>query len=189
MAEEDSSLNAQEQVPYTQPPSSSVPPLPASAAPLPALTPNGLLPAGIHTATLEEVERVLGSTNLRRTTLWNKFMQWLTLLRQEGLAISIFMDGSFTTAKPLPGDIDLVVEMPSAAAIIAAGGMKPSLLPLITHHPVKAQYELDVYIWTPEVPPKTDRDLIDFFQRVRPNVAAELGVGPDFRKGIIRVML
>lgn len=188
MAEDDSRPIKQEQGTYTQT-QSSVPASPAPAAPLPELTSYGLLPPGIHTATIEEVERVLGSTNLRRTTLWSKFVQWLALLRQEQLAISVFLDGSFTTAKALPGDIDLVIELPSAAAVKAAGGIRPSFLPLITHALVKAQYELDVYPWTPEVPAKTERDLIDFFQHVRPNVAAELGVGPDFRKGIIRVML
>ncbi len=168
---------------------SSVPATPAPPSPLPPLTSLGLLPSGIHTTTLEEIDRVFGSTNSRRAALWTKFMQWLALMRQENVVISIFLDGSFTTVKPQPGDIDLVIELPDAATLRASGGLRPSFFAIINRQAVKTNYELDVLLWTPDAPPKTDRDLVDFFQRVRPNVAAELGVDPDFRKGIIRVML
>jgi hypothetical protein len=71
---------------------------------LPSFTDLGLLPEGIHRATWEEVAERFGGTRRRRRLLeglvsaaWN--------LRSAG-ALWLWLDGSFVTSKPNPGDWD-----------------------------------------------------------------------------------
>ena len=63
-----------------------------------------VLPAGIHTATLSEVEARF-ATNAGRRRQFGGFVAALTNLRCAGCSRA-FLDGSFVTAKPRPGDFD-----------------------------------------------------------------------------------
>ena len=81
--------------------------------PIPALTTVGLLPAGIHPATLNEVEAIFGSANNTRVTLYTNLCAFLQLARSFHLFTSIVIDGSFVTDKPTPSDIDAVLILPA----------------------------------------------------------------------------
>jgi hypothetical protein len=70
----------------------------------PHLSPWPVLPAGIHPATLEEVESVFAS-NAKRRRLFAGFRHACKALREAGCT-TVFLDGSFVTAKPNPGDYD-----------------------------------------------------------------------------------
>lgn len=63
-----------------------------------------ILPAGIHVATLAEVEARFAS-NPKRRVQFRGFVAALTDLRGAGCRRA-FLDGSFVTAKPRPGDFD-----------------------------------------------------------------------------------
>lgn len=63
-----------------------------------------ILPAGIHDATLAEVE-VRFASNPKRRVQFRGFVAALTGLRGAGCQRA-FLDGSFVTAKPRPGDFD-----------------------------------------------------------------------------------
>ena len=63
-----------------------------------------VLPAGIHDATLAEVEAHFAS-NPNRRVQFRGFIAALTNLRGAGCRRA-FLDGSFVTAKPRPGDFD-----------------------------------------------------------------------------------
>lgn len=63
-----------------------------------------VLPPGIHVATLAEVE-LRFSTNPRRRAQFGGFIAALANLRRAGCS-RVFLDGSFVTAKPRPGDFD-----------------------------------------------------------------------------------
>tara|TARA_R110002096_G_scaffold22121_2_gene71373 strand:- start:608 stop:1087 length:480 start_codon:yes stop_codon:yes gene_type:complete len=67
-------------------------------------SPWSILPAGIHVATLADVEARFAS-NHRRRAQFRGVVAALTNLRSAGCR-RVFLDGSFVTAKPRPGDFD-----------------------------------------------------------------------------------
>jgi hypothetical protein len=71
---------------------------------LPLLTPEGLLPPGIHRAEWAEVCATFGTTPHRRKLL-SGFLRAITVLRSAGCR-RVYLDGSFVTSKERPGDFD-----------------------------------------------------------------------------------
>ena len=69
---------------------------------IPELEINGELPVGIHIATVEEVEDRFGQSNDRRKLLMSGFKNAIEQFEVK----RIFVDGSFTTDKEDPNDID-----------------------------------------------------------------------------------
>ncbi|MCK0209768.1 hypothetical protein MWN33_17170 [Starkeya koreensis] len=69
-----------------------------------ASAPWPVLPPGIHDATLEEVAARFATTP-HRAWLFGGFVRAVEALRFAGCS-TIFLDGSFITAKPHPGDFD-----------------------------------------------------------------------------------
>jgi hypothetical protein len=72
---------------------------------IPEFTADGLLPQGVHPATLEEVLERFGG-NERRERLLTGLVEALRLLRAAGCR-RVYVNGSFVTAKELPNDIDV----------------------------------------------------------------------------------
>jgi hypothetical protein len=78
--------------------------------PVPPFAKAGLLPVGIHDATLPEIELAFGIANDTRIALFKNLKSFCEELEVFGPLIrGIFVDGSFVTRKPVPRDIDLVV--------------------------------------------------------------------------------
>lgn len=73
--------------------------------PIPNLEENGELPVGIHIATVEEVEDRFGKPNDRRKLLMNGLKSALEKFEKVEVK-KVFVDGSFTTDKDEPNDID-----------------------------------------------------------------------------------
>lgn len=71
---------------------------------IPDFKDDGLLPPGVHEATLEELREKLGFTR-RRRTLIDGLERALELMSGCGVR-QIYIDGSFVTDKPRPNDID-----------------------------------------------------------------------------------
>lgn len=67
-------------------------------------SPWDVLPTGIHAATLNEIESVFGY-NRRRRELLTGLLDGALALAKAGCS-TIYLDGSFVTAKPIPGDYD-----------------------------------------------------------------------------------
>jgi hypothetical protein len=63
-----------------------------------------VLPPGIHDATLDETKRRFGG-NVRRATLFEGFERAYRLLTAAGCT-TVYLDGSYVTGKPIPGDFD-----------------------------------------------------------------------------------
>lgn len=63
-----------------------------------------VLPPGVHDATLSEVETCF-ATNKTRRFLYDGFKRGANSLKSAGCKV-IFLDGSFVTDKPEPGDFD-----------------------------------------------------------------------------------
>lgn len=64
-----------------------------------------VLPPGVHDATLEEVETRFAISEHRKR-LFSGFREGIMALRKAGCR-KIFLDGSFVTEKPIPGDFDV----------------------------------------------------------------------------------
>jgi len=64
-----------------------------------------VLPPGVHDATLEEIESRF-ATSEHRKRLFSGFREGVIALRKAGCR-KIFLDGSFVTEKPIPGDFDV----------------------------------------------------------------------------------
>jgi hypothetical protein len=71
---------------------------------LPEFTEAGLLPPGLHRASWEEVSARFGGTR-KRTRLLEGLLRVAINLRDAG-AVTLWLDGSFTTSKPNPNDFD-----------------------------------------------------------------------------------
>ena len=81
--------------------------------PIPNFNSKGLLPEGIHEATLNEVEErfCTFSNQDRRSSLFKVFKQYLANISKHNVKYEIYIDGSFVTTKEYPGDIDIVLLM------------------------------------------------------------------------------
>ena len=79
---------------------SMIPPLVDLGAP----TPWSVVPPGIHDACLDEVEAAFATTP-HRQWLFGGFVRAVDALRKAGCS-TVYLDGSFTTGKPHPGDFD-----------------------------------------------------------------------------------
>jgi hypothetical protein len=74
---------------------------------MPPLAENGHLPPGMHVVRVDEVASTLGGTPRRRELLV-RLDRALRALRNSGVA-RVYIGGSFASAKPDPGDVDMLV--------------------------------------------------------------------------------
>ncbi len=72
---------------------------------IPKFNTYGLLPPGIHPVTIVEVEKVLAFSAKRRSLIEDGLKPVSTELFKMGVS-GLYIDGSFTTEKPSPNDID-----------------------------------------------------------------------------------
>jgi hypothetical protein len=63
-----------------------------------------LLPPGVHDATMKEIEACFATSDERKR-IFSGFRNGVTILRKAGCR-RIFLDGSFISEKPIPGDFD-----------------------------------------------------------------------------------
>lgn len=91
-------------------PPAVVPKIPAVEG-LPRLTDKGFLPPGVYSTNLEDFTARF-VTNEHRQAQWQRVQPMLKQLRTAGID-EIYAAGSFVSAKPNPGDIDLLVHTTS----------------------------------------------------------------------------
>ena len=75
---------------------------------IPPFDNRGMLPSGLYDASLEEIRRILGF-NDRRKTLVSGLERYLQVWDRHQVLESAIVDGSFVTDKVEPCDIDLLV--------------------------------------------------------------------------------
>ncbi len=75
---------------------------------LPDFDENGNLPPGIYRCTIEEVAARFGSGSPERETEIAELRRCVQWAKDAGI-IRLIVDGSFTTAKAEPNDVDLVI--------------------------------------------------------------------------------
>jgi hypothetical protein len=141
---------------------------------IPTFRDDGYLPEGLHLAGEAEVIARFGSTTSKRRFLALRLRRWIDLSREVG-AKRLFVDGSFVTAKPDPGDLDAVVWLSTDFAARVKRGEIAALeldMMLISRQPEEIFAAEDRRDW---------EEWIEFFCRTRE--------ADHRRKGLVEVQL
>jgi|GEM_PF-1533076 len=154
-------------------------------APLPPFSCHGFLPEGVHETTLERIrERFV--TNPRRTQLWGRLEEFMGCLVSAQYFSHLYLDGGFITNKSSPEDIDVILQPHAPFGAEAFAAMQPFFAR--GFDVIHEKYSVHLHFWT-EGFPKGVSDFRLFFQYLRPQDAAPLGLREGARKGIVRVRL
>jgi hypothetical protein len=149
--------------------------------PIPGFTEYGILPEGVHDCTIPEAEQFC-CLNDRRTEIWTGLQNFIGWAAGYPRPDSILIDGSFVTDKPLPSDVDIVIDVTTCDA---AGQQTWMDAWAANADNIKAQHGVDFYPFVIG----NGNDFSAFFQYVRVDEALRRGIPPTVRKGILRVQL
>ena len=147
--------------------------------PIPPLNANGLLPEGVHEASLDEIRSRFGAfqDSDRRVQLFGKLEKLVAGLGRSSLFLAIIVDGSFVTAKREPEDVDVIVVLHRAHDWNA--DLNPSDYGLVSRPILRRNFGFDVLLAAQD---GVDYErYIEFFGRVREHVS--------MRKGMLRIEL
>lgn len=150
--------------------------------PIPALNEHGLLPAGVHDCTVEEVQASFG-WNEHRRQLTEGFTQFLRDEIHDEFGSPVYADGSFVTDKERPNDIDVVLDLHHGSDAENWRG----LMFMQKHQArIREQYGVDFWINFPRPSPQAN-DFVAFFQYAGHKTAKFKGLDSRHPKGILRV--
>ena len=96
--------------------------------------------------TLEEIRQQYGESTPRRQFLFRRLQTVTRLLSETGSLRHLYLFGSFTTAKPNPGDLDCLAVM---AAGFTTMHLPTHLLDVFQHDLCRLYYYADVF-WVTE---------------------------------------
>jgi hypothetical protein len=77
--------------------------------PIPPLRPDGTLPPGSYDASLSDIFVAYPAISPRRLLLNDELAKFVGLLQQQNLAYEMVVDGSYTTQKLQPDDVDVAI--------------------------------------------------------------------------------
>jgi hypothetical protein len=149
---------------------------------------NGMLPMGVHDASMEEVEEQFArfQRSDRRMKLFAGLRAYAQEIKRAGVGMSIVINGSFVMASvDEPEDIDAVLTLPGDWDL--AADLKPFQYNLVDRKSVRKAYHIDVY-------PVREGSVeqvrwLDFFSQVNFKWCRHFGWPADTKKGLVRVML
>jgi hypothetical protein len=148
--------------------------------PIPKLRKDGWLPVGIHDCTIEEIEKHFGRFKRtdRRIQLFDKLVDLVRNAWQTGFVKEFFIDGSFTSAKDEPGDIDLIIVLDSKTYLDPKNELTFADELALDKERLRKRYKFDVYS---DVESTEDYHVhLDTYQKIRDT---------NVRKGILRLRL
>ncbi len=146
----------------------------------------GLLPPGVHDATMEEVGRYLArfQRSDRRLKLMAKLRHYLAEVKKAIPGAAVVSDGSFVMAcVDEPGDVDLVLLLPPDWDTDAELGVLQ--YNVVSKRRVQKDYKFDVFAF-PSGSEKADY-WVTFFSQISPQWREQYGWPDDARKGLVRV--
>ena len=153
--------------------------------PLPLFNYHGYLPEGVHDTTLDQLHARL-VINPKRTILWDHLQEFLRWTVATGTFSHAYIDGGFITNKANPEDIDVILQTRARYGADAFAAMEPFFaLGLDT---IYTKYSVHLHFWCEGFPGGLS-DFRRFFQYLRPQDAAPLGLKEGARKGIVRIKL
>lgn len=149
-----------------------------------------LLPAGFHDLDDNEIKHLLVDAfpkSVRRSMLYCNYIQFLEqlkLINKQVLCFSeVWIDGSYTTEKPEPDDIDILLVVDFNALNSLPDALAPNVNALLNRDYIKLNYHIDVLL-LPENHPNFD------YQERRSYWRGWFGFDrKEIPKGLVRVML
>jgi hypothetical protein len=152
--------------------------------PIPPLDEHGLLPSGVHIATLDEVRGLFGSSTQPRRNLYTGLDSVVLGARATGHFASAVLDGSFVTDEAAPKDVDVVllanIEL---FAVFGALNRSPDTQWFLDPEVARERYGVHLYLNDAE------EEMVTYFQKLRPEEAFTRNVLPNHLRGVVRVML
>ena len=152
---------------------------------LPAFNYHGYLPEGVHDATLAQLQARF-SFNPDRRRLWERLSKFLRWAESTDKFSHVYIDGGFITNKARPEDIDVILQTRVAYGAEAFAAMEPFFAAGLDV--IYADYSVHLHFWCEGFPGGLS-DFRRFFQYLRPQDAAPLGLREGARKGIVRITL
>lgn len=146
----------------------------------------GLLPDGVHEATLEEVDAVFArfQKSDRRLKLFARLRNYLVELKKAVVGESVIIDGSFVMpCVDEPEDIDIILVMAEDWDMKA--DLKPYQYNLVSKKRVKKDHGFDLAVVSKNSP--LELEWISFFSQVRPKWCQRFGWPKHATKGLVRV--
>jgi hypothetical protein len=168
------------------PPLRQAPPWIDTWRPMPSLSfdETGFLPEGVHEASIEAIKPLL-VTNPQRERMWDQLNDFLTWPRDTGNFSHAYIGGGFASQKPYPSDVDLILHVRHPFGDKAFMAMEPFFAAGLDS--IFDLYSVHLHFWIDGFP--GDTDFRSFFQYVSPHESKRLGLGPDARKGLIKLKL
>jgi hypothetical protein len=150
---------------------------------IPEFLTQGVLPPGVHSASLSEIRQRFGSTNpsTRRGQLHANLEALLTKVATFHLFGAAIIDGSFVTDKPIPDDIDVGLEL----ADVYESSHFNLFLESFDFDRLRTEQSLDVYLFVRN----GLNDFRRFFQYLRTEEAIRRNLPAGSKKGILEVPL
>jgi hypothetical protein len=158
---------------------------PDAPPPLPPFNYHGFLPEGVHDTTLDPLrERMV--FNPKRTILWERLQEFLRWADATQTFSYAYIDGGFITNKSSPEDIDVILQTRALYGAHAFAAMEPFFA--VGIDTIYTKYSVHLHFWCEGFPGGMS-DFRRFFQYLRPQDAAPLGLREGARKGIVRIKL
>jgi hypothetical protein len=152
---------------------------------LPPLNYHGCLPEGVHDCTFAQL-RERFATNPARERLWERLQEFLSWARSMGEFSHAYIDGGFITNKTLPEDVDVILQTRAPYGPDAFCAMEPFFTEGLGA--IFEKYSVHLHFWCEGFPGGLS-DFRRFFQYLRPQDAAPLGLKEGAKKGIVRIKL
>ena len=146
--------------------------------PIPALDEHGLLPAGVHECSVQEIADRFG-WNPHRQDLLRRLSNCLEREIRSRFSEPVYVNGSFVTDKEVPEDVDVVLDMTRA---IRKGRLSALNFMVAEQSRLRRDYSVDFWINLP-----SENDFSDLFQYLGVKIARHKGLDPSHRKGILRL--
>ncbi len=107
-----------------------------------------ILPAGLHPMNLEEFKKLCVdsfSWQQQRLFLYTTLCKYVDILSKISEHFEIWIDGSFTTKKPNPNDIDIIIFVEENDISKLSDQEQKLLYDLINKREVQKSYPIDIY--------------------------------------------
>jgi hypothetical protein len=153
--------------------------------PLPPFNYHGYLPEGVHDSTIEELRQRF-VFNPERRALWERLKNFHEWVMSTGAFSHAYIDGGFITSKSRPEDIDVILQTRASYGVEAFSAMETFFAAGLDV--IYANYSVHLHFWCEGFPGGLS-DFRRFFQYLRPQDAAPLGLREGARKGIVRIKL
>jgi hypothetical protein len=152
---------------------------------LPPLNYHGCLPEGVHDCTFEQLQERFATnpTRMRLCERLHDFLRWALSIGEFSHA---YIDGGFITDKALPNDIDVIMQTRAPFGPEAFRAMEPFFVK--GYDAIFETYSVHLHFWSEGFPSGLN-DFRRFFQYLRPQDAAPLGLSESVKKGIIRIKI